>query len=292
MTQEMWDDAQKEVERELADSGSTTEEGSEVSEETPTTEGNSEVSNAEAAPQKSSRNTLDLENSDEVAEYLTEHPEEAKDVLVDMKAHQDAVKGTENSKLLNLQQNLLNLQQQIAQREAQPQTNPGEPDEYGLTPAQYDELDKIISKLPSQRVSQQANQTVQDLSVQKQLDQVWETVRTEYGEAFTPARQKRAERILRKANWNLNDPDVVADYQEIKVEMDAAKRNTRTEKVQEEKNTRSNAQKRVAASSSQSIVPSTLNTEDVNVLDGKGNISMDEMLKTEKALRRKLDRMG
>ena len=289
MTQEMWDDAQKEVERELADS-------------TPTDDADSENASAESSADASapnedseestdSRNSLDLTDSDAVADYLKENPDDAADVLKDFKRQIGGRRGTELSQMNALQQSLIDMQSRINELQ-QPQTNPGEPDEYGLTPAQYDELDKIISKLPSQRVSQQANQTVQDLSVQKQLDQVWETVRTEYGEAFTPARQKRAERILRKANWNLNDPDVVADYQEIKVEMDAAKRNTRTEKVQEEKNTRSNAQKRVAASSSQSIVPSTLNTEDVNVLDGKGNISMDEMLKTEKALRRKLDRMG
>lgn len=283
MTQDsdMWSAAEAEVTRRAADSD-LTEEDLEASDDSLTAEG-TESSGAEAASTDEGRDTLDFTDPAAVAQYIVTHPDEGPEVLRDMKRHQDGARGTEISKIQNLERTLYAIQQQLNQN-SQPATQGL--DEYGLSAEDVQKLDKIISSLPTVRTLANTGQTI---SQNSQLESLWNGVRAQYGDTFTPERQRRAERIIRKAGYNLNDPDVVAECQEITQEMEREARGKRTERVQGEQHRRTTTQRRVAASSESGITSGTA-LGDIKVSDKKGNVTVDAMLDAAEKYARMLDR--
>jgi hypothetical protein len=295
MTQEikdMWAEAEKEVDASLADSTPTDESDS-----------NNEVASDDSSADASAppeghedgadpRDDLDFNNPDDVASYLQDNPDDAADVLKQFQRHLDGKRGTEIRNTQALEATLADLQNKVnmLQQPQQTTTDPNEPDEYGLTPAQYKQLKPILEKAMGEE-TKVTTQAVQQLMAQQQLNAVWDAAKKEYGQAFTPKRQNRIERLLRKSGYNWNDPDVIAECQEVKTEIETEQRDSRSRKVRQEQNSRSDATRRSRASSDPaltSFAPS--NADDIKVTDDKGNLSIAEMIKSAEKISRQLDR--
>jgi len=219
---------------------------------------------------------LDYSDTQAVADYLRENPDKAVEVLQTQRRHIDGSHGEAYRKLQQAELEAAELRGRLTQPDNTASTD--EPDEHGLTASQYEELGKIFDKVPSRQQEKQAAVNTEWQVRQTQVAQTFQAVKQQYGAAFTDARQRRALRIIKKAGWNLSDPDVVEECQELAQEMNAEVSSNKSGKIEQEQQTRSNAKRRVGASTERPRA-SSRRTGEIDIEDADGNITPASMAK-------------
>ncbi len=275
-----WKQAEEAVEENLASSDADTEPIEEASDESPT-------ANTSANGSAGVTPTSDL---DHVAALIQDDPERARDILANYKRSLDGQHGTEISKL---RAEMLQAQQLLTQQIQSMQTTPTpqstEPDELGLTQAEYDQLDKVIRKTQSFQQAQQVTQQTQRQSLEQQARLVVENLRNEYGATLDKRTENRLLRAIRLANYDANNPDLVAEYNDI-VEGLSDKASRTEGAVAKERKTRDQLSSRVNASSDRPRSQSSLRTDDIKIHDEKGRITEKSMMEAARQFRQRLDR--
>lgn len=269
-----WKEAEEAVEASLADTDPTSEESAAAP-----TSNESARSAAVTAPS----------DIDHVAELIQNDPERAREYLASYKRSLDGRHGTEVSKLrqemLQAQQYLTQQIQNMTTRSA-PDSN--EPDDLGLTQAEYEHLGKVIQRTPAYQAAMQQSQHQQRALLESQAKAVVDNLKERYRSAMDQKTENRLLRAIRLAGYNAQNSDLVAEYNDI-VEMLEEKAQNTNGKIEAERKTKSQLSSRVNASSDRPMA-SGVRSDDISIMDAKGRVTDESIAEAARKFRQRLDR--
>ncbi len=261
----------EEAEQELADTFDPTLDGS-AEEPTPDESDYNGSAGDDDASETSDVSTL--------ARKILENPDTAVDELKRYKRQLDGRHGTDVSRLRQeLEVTKAQVTAELAKiklEKSTPQPDPDAVDENGLTQRDYELLGKVYEKTP-QRQAELADQAALNADLKEQvLARLLASVRDKYGDDFTPRHQATVSRLIRKAGYNLQDPDVVAECTEIAEELNSAATRKARQKINSEGDTRQQARSRINATIERPGVTSR-SSVDISIKDKNGNITPESM---------------
>lgn len=274
----LWEQA----EQEFADTENPTPDESEA---TPTSDGSD---NGSAGDDDAS----DYGDVTELARRVLDNPDTAVAELKRYKRHLDGQHGTDVSRLrqeLHLTQAQVNAElARLKTEKSTPPQDSDEPDEFGLTPKDYERLGDVYEKTPQRRAEIERTALFTENLKDQRLEQVMAEVRKNYGDAFTQKRQDRVTRFIRRAGYDLSDPDVIAECTEVVEDMKAEIGSRQSRKIQAEGGIRSQAQQRVKASIERPSLGTVRSAEDISIADKNGVITPRSMAEAAKRIERLL----
>lgn len=149
---------------------------------------------------------VDYNDRDSVVSYIEAHPDKAREAFARYERHVAGKLGSEKEQMTRIQAQMEQMQAALAAKNA-----PDDEDDLGLKADNYDALDKVNQRLPGNKATAARLAQLEEREAMKERQNIVEALKGQYGEIFTPARERHLLRALAAAGNNLDDADFVED---------------------------------------------------------------------------------
>jgi len=149
---------------------------------------------------------VDYNDRDSVVSYIEAHPDKARDALSRYERHVAGKAGSEKEQMTRIQAQIEQMQAALAAK-----NDPDDEDDLGLKSDNYEALDKVNQRLPGNKATADRLARLEERERIKEREGIAQALKNQYGEIFTPARERHLLRALAAAGDNLEDADFVEE---------------------------------------------------------------------------------
>jgi len=172
---------------------------------------------------------VDYNDRESVATFIEAHPEQSRDALNRYERHVAGRVGSEKEQLTRLQAKIEEMQAALSK---EPESEDG--DDLGLKSENYKALDQVNQRLEGNKQLQARIHQLEQKELLKDRQSISDALKAQYGEIFTPARERHLALALKTAGNNFSDPDFISEMvdlgNDLKKEAAAAKKPDTDEK--------------------------------------------------------------
>jgi len=213
-----------------------------------------------AVQEKAVETPVDYNDRESVAAYIEQNPSMAKDAISKYERHIAGRFGSENHALIALQKKMADIESALSNKDLE------EEDDMGLEPKDIKALDEVNQRLPGHKATMARIEQLESMQANGQKQALVSALKTQYGDIFTPDREKYLELVLDTVKNDFNNPVALDHMTHLGSQLmaEAAKQVSKNQKTENEK-----LQKRVRSGIEAPSIPPSKKVVNTSIMDDR-----------------------